>query len=223
MAGAWGKLQRRHPERGSATLQADDAASARASARGRPLRAAQTRRPALSRGRQQAPWSFCGPTCSWRARYRSGQTTEVARGSTGPSMPAGETRDASSSTSGRTPQRCSVPAPALAIGRSGSAAGGTSALQRTCGSRTDRMGTAQPAAWHLVRARVAYVCIVTLDQTRRPPRASLSRPGAPQERSPLIPDVCQYRTCVIWPFSADMDDLRRGTQSPDLAVLFPTV
>ena len=111
-----------------------------------------------------------------------------------------------SSTSGRALQRCSVPAPALAIGRSGSAAGGTSALQRTCGSRTDRMGTALSAAWPLVRARCRMCVHSDSGPDAPPPRASLSRPGAPQERSPLIPDVCQYRTCVIWPFPADLDD-----------------
>ena len=175
MAGAWGKLQRRHPERGSATLQADDAASARASARGSPLRAAQTRRPALPGGGSRRRGASVGPHAAGARGTGPGRPQRSREAAPDRACRLGRREMPAASTSGRTLQRCSVPAPALAIGRSGSAAGGTSALQRTCGSRTDRMGTALPAAWPLVRAR-CRICVHSDSGPDAPAASRLAEP-----------------------------------------------
>ena len=58
---------------------------------------------------------------------------------------------------------------------------------------------------------------------RRAPCTSLRRPGTPQERSLLIPGVCQHRTCVFSPFPADLDDFGVVIPYPGLAALFATV
>ena len=101
MAGARGRLQFRQPECGSATLKVVGAARTRSSVRGSPLRVAADEMSRQHKGQQQAPASICGHARSCRTHDRSRQATPGARGSTEPRVPAGETREASTSARSR--------------------------------------------------------------------------------------------------------------------------
>ena len=98
---AVGELQCRQPESGPATTKVVGGALTRASACGSPLRAAADETARQHRGKQQPHASFCGHARSCRTHDRSRQATPGARGSTEPRVPAGETREASTSARSR--------------------------------------------------------------------------------------------------------------------------
>ena len=224
MAGARGRLQFRLPECGSATLKVVGAARTRSSVRGSPLRVAADETSRQPRGKQQAQESICGHARSCRTHDRSRQATPGARGSTEPRIPAGETREASISRSRRVSQRVLCDSPSSGHQaqrqRSGRHERMTENVWQPCrasGHRSD------PCLAHGSRALAAYVCIVAVALSAGPPCASLSRPGAPQERSLPFPGVCQHRTCVFSPFPADLDGFGVVAPYPGLAALFATV
>ena len=171
MAGAWGKLQRRHPERGSATLQADDAASARASARGSPLRAAQTRRPALpgeAAGAVELLWAhmqLAHAVPVWadhRGRARQHRTEHAGWGDA-----RGQHR---AHRVVRSEVLCASPSAGNQSQRQRS---GRHERRRTRGGRAEHLCTALTLVWPLVRARWLHVCTFRgWSPDRRPPRES---------------------------------------------------
>ena len=159
MAGPWGSSSADSQQSGPATTKVVGGALTSASARGCPLRAAADETARQHRGQRQAQGSFCGHARSCRTQDRSRQAPGGARGSTESRVPAGETREASISPDlWHVFRVLCMTAPALAIRRSGIAADGTHARQKTCGSRAEHLGAALTPAWPLVRARcAAYV------------------------------------------------------------------